>query len=201
MARLTTFIAIPIPEETKPKLAQIQENLKKQNLPIAWEDPNKAHITLVYLGKISQERMEVACKTAEQAAKNHQPFELHLGPIGYFAKEKGTRHTVTYLNIIDPQKNLRNLYKDISKNLSHENFYPPERLQPHLTLGRIKKMRSKQEMQKVLTQIDRLDLDPNQTLPVNQINIYKSDYPQRSKIHAGQPTTKHHLLKSYPLGI
>lgn len=192
MSRLTTFIAVPLPDSIKQQIATLQNQLKKKNLPISWANPHRAHITLVFLGKIHQSRVEAAAKAVEKTVESFPSFELGIGDIDYFQREKRTRQPVAHLEVYDPEKNLKRLYKILFANLSAESFSPPERLLAHITLGRFKKQRRKQEQQKILSEVAKHELKISEKFTVDTIGVYES-------IQAGEEAEKHHLLKSFGL--
>ena len=76
------FIAINLPEEIKEELSKIQDKFdfdwarrtKKENL----------HITLEFVGSVSDKELENIFKKAEDFAKKTKAFEVILGKVGYF---------------------------------------------------------------------------------------------------------------------
>lgn len=198
LSKLRTFITIDLPSETKEEIRQIIEILKKESLSqaasrrIVWEDPQKFHITLVFLGRIPQETMERAAKVAREVAQNFPEFTLTGGSSSYFLKEKGSPDSVIFLNILDPEEILRTLYKALFKLLAEAGFYPPERLSPHITIARLKgKHLRVNERKKILSYIADIDIKPLKPFKVAAINVYES-------ILSGNGT-RYHLLKNFPL--
>ncbi|MDO8504104.1 MAG: RNA 2',3'-cyclic phosphodiesterase [bacterium] len=199
LSKLRTFIAIDPPAETKEEIAKIIETLKKKSLSqtasrrIIWEDPQKFHFTLVFLGHIPQEKMEVAANVAREVAQNFPKFTLTGGSSSYFLKEKGSLDSVIFLNILDPEKILRILYKALFKLLAEAGFYPPERLSPHITIARLRgKHLRVTERKRILSYVADIDIPILKPFLVSAINVYES-------IPNGN-STRYHLLKSFPLG-
>lgn len=192
MARLTTFVAINIPARIKEDISKLQERLAKKNLPISWSKVQNVHITLVYLGKISESRVAAAGKAIAKTAQESAPFQISPGQIAYFPKEKRTRQAVVFLEVLDPEKRLRQIYKKLFVNLTAENFFPPERLlHPHITLGRVHKQRSRGSLQQILSAASAYEFASTDTFVVDKINMYEA---------VGERlTTRHHLLKSFCL--
>jgi len=76
MQRYRIFIAINLPEEIKEKLADYQR--KWPELPIRWTKPKNIHITLVFLGYLSDEELVEICRIAKEVASKHTPFDVNL---------------------------------------------------------------------------------------------------------------------------
>lgn len=191
MARLTTFVAVNIPAKIKEDISKLQEELKKKNLPISWANAQNVHITLVYFGKISESRVAAAGKAVAKTAQETAPFPISLGQIAHFPREKRTRQSVVFLEVLDPEKRLRQFYKKLFVNLTAENFFPPARLHPHITLGRVAKQRAKGGLQQILSTAVACQLDITDTFVVDKINMYEAV--------GGRLTTGYHLLNSFQL--
>lgn len=192
MARLTTFVAVDIPARIKEDISKLQEELAKKNLPISWSDPQKVHITLVYLGKISESRVAAAGKAIAKTAQETAPFQISVGQIAYFPKEKRTRQAVVFLEVLDPEKRLQQFYKKLFVNLTAENFFPPRRLlHPHITLGRVHKQRSRGGLQQILSAAVAYEFASTDPFVVDKINMYESVGERLA--------TRYHLLESFCL--
>lgn len=191
MKRLRTFIAVTPEPETQEKIAQTIEALKEQNFPVHWEEPEKTHITLMFLGHINQSRMEEAAKAAQETAQNFAPFDARLNGLSYFFK-KGA-DSIIFLNIQDPNRNFRNLYKELFRRLSEEGFYPPKRFSPHITIGRLKRQRHAHKKKKLLAEIAETEIPEIGSFTVEKLDVYESIFDPASN------KQRYHLLKSFEL--
>lgn len=73
------FIAINLPEGVRKKLAEYQG--KWINLPndkIRWVKKYNLHITLVFVGYVSDDEMYEIINTVKETAKKHEPFMINL---------------------------------------------------------------------------------------------------------------------------
>lgn len=191
MARLTTFVAVNIPQRIKENISNLQAELKKKNLPISWSEAQNVHITLVYLGKISESRVAAAGKAVAKTAQETAPFQISVGQIAHFPREKRTKQAVVFLKVLDPEKSLRQFYKKLFVNLTAENFFPPRKLHPHITLGRVRKQRSRANVRQTLSAASAYEFASTDAFVVDKINIYEG---------VGEKlTTRYHLLESFQL--
>ncbi|MCJ7787087.1 RNA 2',3'-cyclic phosphodiesterase, partial [Patescibacteria group bacterium] len=75
------FIAINLPENIKKKLTDYQ--LKWPELPCRWTKKENLHITLAFLGYLTDEELFEVCKITKEVALRHEPFFINLNKILY----------------------------------------------------------------------------------------------------------------------
>lgn len=135
------FIAIPLPEFLKDALQECQEWLSSypEIQPIKnWIEPSKMHITLHFLGNVSQEKISQIQEIVNQTAKEF-PLLLTMKDIGTF--EKNELPDVLWVGIMKDET-LSNLYEKLAQKLDSlgielENT-KAENYMPHVTLAYIR---------------------------------------------------------------
>ena len=80
------FIAINLPENIKKELLSFQ--LKWPDLPIRWVGPENLHITLAFLGYLSDEELVEVLRITREVTQRHQPFSITLNKILYGPPKK-----------------------------------------------------------------------------------------------------------------
>ena len=80
------FIAINLPEKVKKRLKEYQE--KFSHLPVRWIKSPSLHLTLIFIGYVSNEQMLEACRAAREVASGTEPFfidfkRIVLGPFAF----------------------------------------------------------------------------------------------------------------------
>jgi len=137
------FIAINFPEEIKRQLEKFQSQWPE--LPIRWTKPENLHITLAFLGYLSDQELPEICKIVKEVASRHKPFSINLIKICYGPPKKPPR--MIWVEG-EKSKDLANLQIDLEKSLTFsENikFEPEERsFTSHITLGRIRQWEFRQ---------------------------------------------------------
>jgi len=187
-----------VPKETKEEIARVTQNLQKKNFPVVWQDPEKAHITLIFLGHIAQERFEAAVSAVKKVAELQSPFELSTGQLDYFYSSTENSDSVILVGIQDPDRTLRNLYKELRNALGEEEFSPPTRLHPHITIGRLKKQKDRKHQTEMLLSLVEEPVE-GKTITVKSIGVMES-IPDRGATIAGETTkTRNRLLNDIPL--
>ncbi len=127
------FISINLPEKDQKRLSKF--TAQRQTLPVRWTKEKNLHITVDFLGHVSDDLVAGICEKVRETVKNSEVFDLEfeeilLGP----TKEKP--QMVWLSGKISEE--LRILQEQIEKSLgifvaSKKTF------RPHVTLGRIRK--------------------------------------------------------------
>lgn len=131
------FIAINLPQEIKKELTKFQS--KWPELPARWTKPENLHITLAFLGYLSDEEVAKVCQITNEVASRHQPFSINLNKICYGPPKKMPPRMVWVIG--EKSKPLSELKNDLENELSGKIGFQPENraFSPHITLARIRK--------------------------------------------------------------
>ena len=137
------FIAINLPEDVKKRLADFQSQWPE--LPARWTKPENLHITLAFLGYLTDEELVEILRITKEVAQRHQPFSINLNKICYGPPKMPPR--MIWVEG-EKSKDLANLQLDLEKSLTSSGkikFEPEERsFTSHITLGRIRQWEFRQ---------------------------------------------------------
>lgn len=135
MGNIRSFLAIELPDEVKGKLKNIQETLKSRGVKgIRWVDPGKIHLTLKFLGEISQAQIEKIIVSFQQPI-SMKPIQIQVEDLGVFPNPNRPR--VVWVGIARSEE-LSFLQKQIEVTCSKLGIPSEDRaFSPHLTLGRV----------------------------------------------------------------
>ena len=125
------FIALDLPREAINYVKDIQKLIGKQNLFTGkFTEPENLHLTLKFLGEISEEQVE---EVKERLKKiKFSVFEAELGEVGTFSKK--------FIRIIWMKlKNCGKLQKQVDEALG-DLFEPEFRFMGHITIARVKRV-------------------------------------------------------------
>jgi 2'-5' RNA ligase len=182
------FIAVNLPDEVRKQLSGYQD--KWPDLPISWTKKYNLHITLAFLGYVSDEDIMDVCKTVERVSSKNKAFSVNLNRISYGPPKKIPPRMVwaegeESESLGKIQKELEDaLFKNSIKGLKLEK----RKFTPHITLGRMKTW----QWQK---------LEPEERPEVNEEMNLEFDIDSievmESFLKRGGP--EYTILESYPL--
>lgn len=133
------FIALDLPREVINRIKEIQETIKKKNFFYGkFTEPENLHLTLKFLGEISEQEIGEVKKRLQKI--NLKEFEASLGELGVFSKE--------FIRIIWVKLQGEGLWKlqEEIDNILGGLFVSEKRFMGHITLARVKKIINKQEL-------------------------------------------------------
>ena len=136
--RHRVFIAINLPEEVKKELAKFYD--KWPELPAKWVSEYNLHITLEFLGDLTDVEIADVCKAVADVAKKHNSFSIDLNKIVYGPPKKNPPRLVW----VNGEKSDELIYlkEDLQEYLLNKISFKPEGkgFIPHITLARILEM-------------------------------------------------------------
>ena len=130
------FIAIGLPAEVKELIAVHIERLKGVvKGGVKWSDPSIAHLTLAFIGNVTDARLNLLSQTVSAVAAGSPLFSLITGTLGVFPNARRPR--VVWMGLKCNTQLLSELYSRLQEALRDEGFPAEERaFKPHVTLGR-----------------------------------------------------------------
>lgn len=138
-ASYRVFCAIELPTEVRERAAEHIARLREAvpEVRASWERAEKMHITLNFLGEITQEKVVALSGAASSATRNTQPFMLALDGTGAFPPRGNPR--ILWLGINDSSGKLAGLQSRLEEECASAGFAREERsFHPHLTLARVR---------------------------------------------------------------
>jgi RNA 2',3'-cyclic 3'-phosphodiesterase len=136
---MRVFIAIDINDKIRKAIADLQKQIaakvdvKKGDLK--WVEPNNIHLTLKFLGEMSNEQVAEVSEITNTAAQAHQKFTLDIESVGSFG---GRSAKVVWVGAGKGTDALLALQKDLDALLAQAGYPKEEReFSAHLTLCRV----------------------------------------------------------------
>jgi 2'-5' RNA ligase len=149
-----TFIALELKETLQRFLGDIISQAARELPNLRWVDPIGIHLTLAFLGYLTDGQLKTAIDAAQVAAGQAVPFEYRLKGLGIFGSPHQPR--VMWMGVEDlPSAKiqgspLQQLHRALTKELELRGFETEKRpFSPHLTLARIKQPLSPDEQQRL----------------------------------------------------
>ena len=175
MSRPTrTFIAIPIPSDRAEKLLRLQ-TLIAPSLPGArWIEPDKFHVTLSFLGAVSDIELNPLCRAVSAAAQGFPPFPLSIFGLGMYPNAERPR--VVWVGLKgDHLEVLSKLQEAVVAAVTAVGNAPEDpRFSAHITIGRLKPGREPDADHAAL--LRHYARWPGGTLAVHEVVTYASQF-------------------------
>jgi len=163
---MRTFIAIETNQKVREIAQGIIDKLARRRFVATWVKPENIHLTLFFLGEISEDTAFQISDRLKKRLLGFPSFYLKVERFGYF-KGRNNKPRVFWLGVKEDQR-LSALYKEILSELQKFSFDFQENFAPHITIGRVKSIPPKWK-----SLVSDLNYDPI-IVPVDKVNIYSS---------------------------
>jgi RNA 2',3'-cyclic 3'-phosphodiesterase len=176
MSLLRAFIAVEIPLEIRESVCKAIAPMQKGlGSVVRWVPMENMHLTLKFLGDVSQANVEMLSQMLRAEADLFDCFDLRLNGLGSFPNLKRPR--VIYIGIHAPTT-LEALQRGMESASSRLGYESEERgFSPHLTIGRVKHASriTATEQQSIRRALEETRIDSLGTARVDSVHLYKSD--------------------------
>lgn len=173
------FIAIELPPEIKQGIAKVQEQLRTAGANAGWTRPEGIHLTLKFLGEVPEERVPEIMAALTVASQGTGKLNLEVSGAGAFPNGKNPR--VLWLGVAGDVAKLTELQAAVENAMAGLGFEREERkFSPHLTLGRIKYPKPRDNWQQKIEGIRDVKLGGFEAV---QISLMKSELKREGAVY------------------
>ncbi len=168
---IRTFIAVELPERFIPEIERIESALNTPGIKLV--EPKQVHITLKFLGDISENNVEPIASALSQV--NCHPFEAIIKGVGVFPKP-------AYIRVIwlGAEGNFETLHSEVERVVAPFKFENDDKFSPHATLARVKQLREKASILEKIKKLENIELG---TMNVESITLKKSTLTPKGPIY------------------
>jgi len=175
---MRTFVAVPLPEQCKSVLAELQDKMRPYGADVRWVAVSSIHLTLKFLGEIDPALAPKLMDSLRSAAAGQTGFKLSLHGLGGFPNLRNPR--VIWCGVGRESEKLSLLQSKVESACGAFGFQPENRpFSPHLTLGRVQ---GKRNLQGLLDYI-KIAPDFEQVFEADRFHLYKSVLTPRGAIY------------------
>ncbi|MCJ7580678.1 MAG: RNA 2',3'-cyclic phosphodiesterase [Candidatus Aminicenantes bacterium] len=168
---MRTFVAIDLDNRIKTNIQRIIDRLDTRDGSIKWISRQAMHITLKFLGEISESQQSDVENLLDKLTNEHSSFILQCRGTGTFP-HKSRNPRVLWIGL-DKNEHFDAFHCDIEEEMAGLGFPKDNRLfSPHLTLGRIKK---KAQLDSVLSGLQQYHNKHFGDIIVKKVIYYKSN--------------------------
>ncbi|EQA35693.1 2'-5' RNA ligase [Leptospira inadai serovar Lyme str. 10] len=155
------FLGISLPDRTREVLAGICYGLEGAR----WVSPENFHVTLVFLGEISSDKVEQVHEIC--ASTIVKPFSISLHGLGWFRQKSPS---ILYAGV-DRSLELQGLQKSLESGCRRYGFSVEKREYiPHVTIGRLRDV----AQDKVMIYLNEFESIDFPAFEVSEFHVYSS---------------------------
>jgi 2'-5' RNA ligase len=163
------FVAIDLSVEIRAAIAAVIAALREHGGDVRWVEAGNLHMTLKFLGHLSQAEVAAVCAALTHAARRLSPFTVHATGLGRFPSSGRAR--VIWAGLDAPD--LSSLVDGVDGALAAVGFRgEPRAFTPHVTIGRVRSGRGWSELAQPVAAHG--DVEFGVSL-VDEIVLYRSD--------------------------
>ena len=167
---MRAFIGISLPQDVRASLAQVIGDLSRGTTGVRWVAPESLHITLKFLGEISEAQREPVEGLVRQAAATQRVFTARLESIGAFPSLRSPR--VIWAGVADGAASVAALAGTIEQGCRRLGFSAEERpFSAHVTLGRVASSRPDRSL---IERLSSVAWEAPAPWPVTAVTVYRS---------------------------
>jgi len=185
---MRAFIAIPIPEEVRRSVAELQRELARAEADVKWVEPALLHVTLKFLGDIDARQHERLIPELSAVAAAAAAFSCALDEPGTFPDRGIPR--VVWVGVGEGHAPLRGLAGEVERAAVAAGCARDARgFSAHLTLGRVRSGRGSRLLREAL---ESVAWRPPPGWTIGSAGLYQSVL--------GPAGPRYTVLREFPLG-
>jgi len=130
------FVALKIPSDVKRNLFNICKKLAGENERYRWENPEKIHLTLKFIGEVEDGILD-SIKENLDFISDYKSFDFNLTKFGFFYRDNEPK--ILWAGL-ETDERIHKLVYDLNQTLSRFSVPVENRkFKPHLTMLRLKR--------------------------------------------------------------
>jgi 2'-5' RNA ligase len=169
------FIAIDLSEDIIGKIGEISTALQARmgDLPVRWIPAENVHLTLKFLGDVSETSVDRLAEIIRRVAQAHECFEISVGSLGVYPNARRPR--VIWLGVEAPQALLA-IQRGIDQETSRLGYEAKDQeFSPHLTIARVSRSADYRELKAIGDTLETETVGFLGAARVEQVKLYRSD--------------------------
>ena len=183
MSLLRAFLASELPSALQDAIQKTTANLHKTlgDDLVRWVPAHNIHLTLKFLGDVSQTNLDLIKQMLATEAAQYQSFDVQVEGIGSFPNARRPRVIWVGLNAPAALASLQHSIETAAARLGYES---EERgFSPHLTIGRVRQNVSSSDVQKIRVALEAAKVGNLGTAHINAVHLFKSDLQPTGSVY------------------
>lgn len=178
MATVRLFIAIEIPSEIRSGIGAVIRELKAANADVKWEQTDKLHITLKFLGEAGERLVPDIFSALESVGREYHPFTIRYEALGCFPARREPR--IIWIGVEEDGSVLQQLVHSTDESMRSFGFEKEERkFHAHVTIGRVK---SRRNIRDLLSRMESITFE-SQPTTISELALVKSELKPSGSVY------------------
>lgn len=177
MSKIRAFLAIDLKEEFKPQIKEIIEDFKTLNTDIKFVEVENLHFTLKFFGDVDENKINQISEIVSNTLEGFDPFNLKIQGCGAFPNLNHIK--VIWLGT-EENTILNSLHNDLDEEFSKIGFKKDFRFSNHLTIGRMKSAKNKNQVKEKLNDYKTVEIGE---MSIGRISLKKSTLTPNGPIY------------------
>jgi len=190
MSVIRSFIAVDLPDSLNAGLEKASRQLQDllEGLPVRWVPVQNIHLTLKFLGDVSENNIPMIQAIVQSEAAHHQIFEISVGGFGVFPNI--ARPRVLWVGVESPDE-LLNLQRRIDMESARLGYAPDQRVfSPHLTFGRVSRNASPKQVRQASEVLRSHKIGFLGAARIENVTLFRSDLGPGGAVYSKIYTAK-----------
>lgn len=176
MEKLRAFIAVPVTDEVKAAVGDVEHKLLRAGADVKWVVPANIHITLKFLGNIRTDDVDALSVALPEALGGVSAFGVTLAGMGTFPSGRQAPRVV-WVGIDEGRERLQEIAVRVEQACTRLGFEKEDRpFRPHLTIGRVR--RGSGNLEQLAKYVAELGFNPLK-LRIDRVNLVRSKLSPR----------------------
>ena len=165
------FTSIEIPPEIVSRIVLLQKKIDAQGLPIRWQKSEKLHLTLNFLGRVEEDKINNVKNAISDVTAQFSRFTLKPS----FLETMYQKHDFSYIYLATTGdlETLSQIQKQLSVSFGEMDIPQPKKFLAHITIGFVQKS-DPVYTKSVLDTINGLNFVPMSKFEVDSISLFES---------------------------
>jgi len=155
---IRSFISLNIDSSLISRLKLIQDDIRimLKDHKVKWENPDKFHMTLRFLGDIEESNITEISAELGSVMLGFDNIRMTASGIGFFPNQK--RPNVVFIDLTEEGNFSEQLVNEIDNKLNRFGFKPDKKFVPHVTVGRFRRENRKGLHEQINVNVEPIEI-------------------------------------------
>lgn len=167
-------------EEIRSSLVNVQKELEQTGADLKIVKPENIHLTLKFLGDISENQVDLVKEALQNATEAVDPFQVQVKGLGVFPEPSFIR--VIWAGVTEGEEQLKSIRKDLDQSLSKiSQSSDNKEYIPHYTIARVKSGKAKDKLNSIIE--NKSDVEWG-SIEADKVELKKSELTSEGPIYS-----------------